>query len=754
MDWRKAWADGRPGIVLVSGLAGAAASCAPVGSPLADAVVTGAFAAAVAAAGAAASPAALAWGGVVLVAFGGSIVLRAVGLAVVVSAATLGRRDRRSPVAAAAIATVVVQAALRLPYASPTRASSVVAALALAPVALTALRAASPRRRRRVRNVCIAGVFVVVGIGALAAYATLRTRQLVLDAERHARHGVDAARAGDREQAAGEFDAAGRDFHESASLTGAWWTWPARHVPLLAPQIGTLDRVAHIGAHALDVASSAARTVDPERLRMVDGRIDLAAVAAFQPSFDEVASVTRRATDALGSISRVWLVPPLDDALARFERTMRTSADSAATADEAVRLAPKLLGGDRTRNYLLLFVTPAEARASGGFIANYGVLRASNGRVHLEDLGRVRSLDLAGLPRKHLDGPADYVARYGPFDVANTWENVTMSPDFPSVANAAAQLFPQSGGVPVDGVIRVDPVALSHLLAITGPVHVPGIDHAIDADNVVSFLLRDQYTLDISLDERIDVLADIARVTFDQLTHGRGATPSALAEELSPAVEGTNLALWFTDPTAQRFAQRIGADAAVAPVRGDGLGVITQNAGASKIDAYLRRSIAYSATIDPDTGRVNATATITLRNDAPARGLPDYVIGNSVGAPRGTNRSYVSVYSPLALLGAAVDGHPISPHGERELGRNVYSEFVDIPAGATRTMTLRLAGAIDLSAGAYDFDYFGQVLPNADTLTVRARLDGRAHFGHQEHDAEVRCPVAPVAWSISMAMQR
>jgi hypothetical protein len=717
-------------------------------------ILTGLLAAAVTAAGASASPGPLAASGAVLVAFGGSNVVHALGLVVLVAAGVMARRDRRVPVAGAVLSTAVVQAALRLPYASPSRASSAVAALAIAPIVVSAFRRSPARVRRRVRNAAIVGAFAVVAAAALGAYAGMRTRQLVLDAERHARTGVDAARDGDRARAADEFDAAGKDFDQSASLVGAWWTWPARHTPLLAPQVNALDRVAGVGAHALGIASSAARTVDPERLRMVDGRIDLRTVAAYQPAFDDVAATTRDAQAALRSIPRTWLIPALGDALGRFERTIDKAADSAATADEAVRLAPALLGGDRPHNYLVLFVTPAEARAAGGFIANYGVLTATNGRVQLNDLGRVRALDDAGARQKHIDGPADYVGRYSQFDVANTWENVTMSPDFPSVASVAAQLFPQSGGMPVDGVIRVDPVAISHLLAITGPVHVEGVDRTIDAGNVVSFLLSDQYTLGLSIDARVNLLGEIARVAFDHLTTGNGATPSSLAQEMSPAVEGTNLALWFADGRAQDFARRIGADAAVAPVRGDSLGVITQNAGASKIDVYLHRTVSYDVTIDPDTGAAKATATLTLRNDSPARGLPDYVIGNSVGAPLGTNRSYVSVYSALALTGATVDGRPVALRREHELGRNVYSDFLDIAPGTARTLRLELAGPLDLSGGAYVFDYFGQVLPNADALTLHARVDGGANFGQGRQNVQVRQRSVPVAWSISIAMRR
>src|SRR5207248_6942895 len=136
-----------------------------------------------------------------------------------------------------------------------------------------------------------------------------------------------------------------------------------------------------------------------------------------------------------------------------------------------------------------------EARGSGGLMANYGVLTVSGGRVHLAKVGRDPDLDEAGTNPKRLTRPPDYLARYGKFEPAQTWENVTMSPDFPSVAEVMAQLYPQSGGVPIDGVIRLDPVALSGLLRLTGPVRVPGLPVTLDTHNAVRFLLRDEFTL-------------------------------------------------------------------------------------------------------------------------------------------------------------------------------------------------------------------------------------------------------------------
>ena len=435
-------------------------------------------------------------------------------------------------------------------------------------------------------------------------------------------------------------------------------TFPARQIPIVAPQLRTLESIATIGVHTIPTARSAATDIDPDRLRLVNGRLDLATLASYRPIFDRLATETRAVRAELARLPRTWLLPPLEHQLARFETTVARADDSAQTADEAVAAAPFILGGSGTRTYLVAFVTPAEARGSGGLMANYGVLTATDGRLHLGRVGRGPSLDRAGTQPKHLTGPPDYLARYGKFEPAQTWENVTMSPDFPSVGDVMAQLYPQSGGVAIDGVIEVDPFAMARLISLSGPVNIPGVPVTVNANNAVSFLFRDQYTLITDPIERADLLGDLARAVFDKLTSGHSARPATIAQALSPAIATEDLALWFGNDRSQAFARRIGADAALPPVDGDSFGVIVQNAGGNKIDYYLqRRSGTRRRSPPPDTSTPMRSSRCATTHRA--TGVPLYVIGNGLGKPVGTNTLYLSLYSPLALETANIDGRPI-----------------------------------------------------------------------------------------------
>jgi hypothetical protein len=306
---------------------------------------------------------------------------------------------------------------------------------------------------------------------------------------------------------------------------------------------------------------------------------------------------------------------------------------------------------------------------------------------------------------------------------------------------------------------------LSDLLTLTGPVAIPGLPHRLDAGNAVQFLYHDEYELNLSHEERVNLLAELARATFDRLTHGRSASPSQFAKEMSPALGEKNLTMWFATAAEQQFAVRIGADGSVPPAAGDSFGLIAQNAGGNKLDAYLHRQVAYSATVDADSGRETARATITLRNDAPASGVSIDIIGNQVGLPVGTNRLIVAAYSRLGLAGATLDGRPLPLVAEREFGRNVYWAYVDVPPGGARHVDLRLEGAVDLSRRTYTFDWFSQVVPNPDRLEWTLHVEGGGRptgarstptvtVDRNGSDAHALWEHAPVAWRSIVALNR
>jgi hypothetical protein len=112
--------------------------------------------------------------------------------------------------------------------------------------------------------------------------------------------------------------------------------------------------------------------------------------------------------------------------------------------------------------------------------------------------------------------------------------------------------------------------------------------------------------------------------------------------------------------------------------------MVVDNAGAGKLDYYLRRSVNYDLGACSQGMRAS-TITVTLRSDVPDEHLPAYVLGKS-------QRLLVYLYLSLGAspTSVSVDGHPSGVFIGRELRRPVVELPVDLPPHVTRTITVRL----------------------------------------------------------------
>ena len=489
---------------------------------------------------------------------------------------------------------------------------------------------------------------------------------------------------------------------------------------MLGPNLAAVRTLSGVGAELAGTGGTLTSTAT--RLTVSSGTVPVDEIRRLAPELAEAAADLDRSREQLAGIDQQYLLPVLRDELAGFDARLNRAADEAATAAEAAAVAPAIFGADGPRRYFLAIQNNAELRATGGFLGNYGELVAEDGSLRLGRIGRHEDLNEAGPRVKVLDAPDDYLERYNPFEVASTWESVNLSPDFPTVARVIAGLYPQSGGRAVDGVVGVDPVGLAALLKLTGPVTVENWPEPITAENVVDVTLNRAYvTFEGRREERIDFLSTVAAAVVDGLRGAQLGSPGRIVAALSDASRGGHLSVWFTRPEEQALADRLGIAGRVAPVDSDSLLVVNQNAAGNKIDYYFRRTTSYDVQLRPvgEQLAVSSRVRVRMENDAPDS-LPRYVIGPyDQRFKAGENRTFVSVYSPLDLQSATLDGGPLDLKGADELSRRVYSSFVSIPARATSTLELQLEGEVDaLPGGWYELDLLHQPLLNPEPTTA------------------------------------
>ena len=708
---------------------GALAGCHPTGTRYVDPVETALFAAVVTAACSLASRRVLLVFGALCVILGRGwidlpgLAALLVAFASVFVTSPIAMARLRLPVGAI-VGACGIQSILRWPAFGFHGATAVAAAVAVAFPLVSAYIAVSRRRRRRYRRVLLGGVGVcaVAAVPLVVAGAWASTR---------VRSGVDKAQAalgevGQGVSVAAPLRSAATEFHQASSALGGWWVQASRLVPVVAQQgralAVTTKAAGTLGSESASVASRFVYS----RLDYRDGRIDLRSVAAMQvpaQSLDRALVATDR---TLAGLSSTWLVGPVASEVHRFAADVDRAQVSADLATMATRDLPTMLGGTEPQHYFVAFMAPSESRGLGGILGAYAELTAADGKVILTRSGHVGDLNDALPPGGGtLTGPPDFLEQYGQFAPGDAFQDVTFSPDLPTVGQVLAQLYPEAGGDPVNGVLVLDPVGLARLLSITGPVTVPGLPYELTSTNAVPFLLRGLYQLDGGSAAAQDQLqGQLIKVAFQKLVDGSLPSPEALSQLLEPAVLGGHIGYWGA---RQSDAALVGAlhlaDAFPSAGHGDLMSVTTQNAGANKLDAYLRESIKDRILVDPATGSVQAQVTVTLRDDAPPSGLPPLVADSPLapGTPTGADPLLVSVYSPYGVDGVGVDGAPASVSSSEELGVHVYRQWVTVPAGGSTTLELNLLGA---HAPGSRYTLSLHLPPAANPVSFEASLSG------------------------------
>lgn len=576
--------------------------------------------------------------------------------------------------------------------------------------------------------IAFGGLGAVAALSAPAVVTLISARTGLQEAASAAKSALASVQRGDQTAAAASFDRAARGFEREQRRLDDRLTSLGLAVPGLASNLRAARELTDIGSDLAHTGSRVAKVTSPDRLRVTGGQVPLGEIERITPELEDGARSLRVARRRVRSVSGSYLVPPIRSAVDELSDRLDGAVHDADQAARAAKLVPAMLGGDGTRRYFLAVQNNAELRATGGFIGNWGELVAEGGRVRLERFGRIAELNRAvagsGAPVGNLDVSVEFLRRYERFEFTTTWQNVNMSPDFPTVARVIGELYPKSGGREVDGVIAVDPLGLAALLELTGPVPVEGWPEPLSAANVVDVTLRDAYE-EYPDARRVDFLGEVADTAWRALTTADLPEPADVAKVLAPAAREGHLLFYPFRMDEATLLQGLGATGNARPVRSDALAIVTQNAGGNKVDYYLRRSVDFDVRLepvaraggsDPKRAAVRTKLRVELHNDAPSAGRSVIAIGPySEEFEAGENRSFVSVYTPHGFDAARLDGSATGLESATELDRWVYSKFVSVQAGEAGALEMELSGTVRLGPGgwyALDLDHQATVIPD------------------------------------------
>jgi len=473
------------------------------------------------------------------------------------------------------------------------------------------------------------------------------------------------------------------------------------HAPVLGDDVQAVRTVTvALDELATDVLPPLVRVAASiEALTPRRGRLDLAALSGASDELRTADDTVRAIRGRIAAIATGRLVGPLAAPIAELSARLDRAVTLTGSALLAAQLIPPMLGASGPRTYLALFQNPAEVRATGGMPGAYLVLRADRGAIRVVDDGVASGgLAISDAPVVALD-PA-MTALYGTA-IGRYPANINQTPDFPTVARLAREMYRRHSGRTVDGVLATDPVALSYLLGATGPVAVPG-GPALRADNAVRLLLSDVYAGRRTRPQQDAYFRTVARATFAALTRRPTAVRAMLAQ-LARAAGERRLLAWSARPGEESLLAGTVLAGALPRDRPDEptVGLFLNDGGAGKMSYYLRPAARLGDSGCRLGGRAMLTLRLTLSSVAPATGLSRYVLNSAAALDPYTIRTLVSIFSPTggSVVRARLDGAATPLSAGSEGDRAVGIVPVDLRPGTSRRLEVTLlAGAATVRA--------------------------------------------------------
>lgn len=464
----------------------------------------------------------------------------------------------------------------------------------------------------------------------------------------------------------------------------------AEHLPWAGPNLVAVRTVAvavdDVAVDALPAVAGLGDLVDDPQVRRADGSIDLTLFTRAAPALDRAARVTTTSAAAVGALDPDVLVERVAGPVTQVADALGRASTVLGSASRTAELLPPMLGADGPRTYLLLSLNSAELRSAGGIVGAVAAFTADQGAVRLVD--QRSTLDLRSVDEPILPLTDEELAVHG--DRLGRWiQNTVLTPDFPRSAELMAAMWTHKVGTPVDGVLAMDPVAVSYLLEATGPVEAGGVE--LTADTVLDVLLRESYLRLPQAHVADEFYADVASEIFTAVSSGRGET-GALLDSLVRASDERRVRVWSAHPQEQeRLAgTSLGAHFLAPPATGDGAdvaaggaaaspGVFLNDGSAGKLGYFLTTDVAVE-TLDcsapPAPGWATAALRLTLEYAPPAdiASYPQYVTGTAdTGLPVGGIATNVTVYTPVGgrILDQRLDDSLVGGATATEAGRAV-----------------------------------------------------------------------------------
>jgi Protein of unknown function (DUF4012) len=554
------------------------------------------------------------------------------------------------------------------------------------------------QRRRRFRVVVLAILLAAAGFLCWLGYEGYSAKSDLERARASAQHTKEALSNGDVEAAVRFASAAETEArHADGAVRSVPWT-VAAHIPWIGSPFRSAQQISRVvlglASDVLKPAADLGTALSPNHV-IKGSHVDVQALREKEPGLAKIADDARRLQAEANAISDPAYLPALANARSELQAQTSKVTNLLDKATLTAKLAPLLMGADGPRTYFMGFQTNAEARGTGGILGGFGILRFDNGTPTVNALGP--NTELAG-PFKPLDLGSEFGQEYGYTNPSTDFRNSNLSSHFPYAAQIWRSMWAQESGEEVDGVIALDPVALSYVLGATGPVAMQD-GELITKDNVVELTESTAYRrFPTDQKARKQYLQDIANAVVRKMTKAIDS-PRQLLDALGKASDERRISIWSDSPEAEKLLEQTPLAHTIPDDASPYAAVIVNNLAGNKIDYYLREAVSYQAEGCAGETR-NSTVTVKLTSAVPDVPLPEYVAGSlglsrnvPITLPSGSMLTSVRLVATKGakLVGAFSNGQQIPVFTGTDRGHPTFEIQVAIPPRQSGELSFRLS---------------------------------------------------------------
>ena len=555
------------------------------------------------------------------------------------------------------------------------------------------------KKRSLKRIIIILGIFVIfglyIGIPAFSIGSSLKNAKNNLSAS------VVSLRSGNLPETKSKLVSAKGDLQKAQAASLAYK--PLTFIPLIGSYPSDLEHALSAGVQGVEAGLIITESIEPYADLLGLGSGDflggtaqdrmqkaIQTLSKITPELDKVNEKLSKANKEMAQINANRypdFIPGKPKTNINLAKSYLVQGEKVLTETKPLlEVLPSIMGDDRAKKYMVLFLNDKELRPGGGFITAYAYLNIDKALVKAEGSDNIYDLDdtITNKP-----SAPEAIIKYLPLVDSFNLRDSNLSPDLPTSLLAFEDLYKLSPQYePVDGYFTVNTRALSDVLSVLGPIEIEGVKYtndivpACDCPQIVYALLESSgQPRGFIVEERKALIGVLMNAIMDKSLSANKDTLPKLIELGLKLLAQKDVMLNFKDEKTQVASEKLGYAGKIKQSESDYLSVVDSNFAGAKSNLYIQQTVTQDIKTDGD--KIIKKVTVNLKNP---RAADNCSLERTAGlCLNGIYRDWIRVFVPLGSKLINSTGSETEVVTYDDLGKTVFEGFFTLrPLGTSQ----------------------------------------------------------------------